>query len=321
MMVEIRPFTKTDNEYAALVAIHKVLEPDEQMTIARLRQSDEDYITDNGLLERFVMEVNGRVAGSGVYFPAEDDNSIMMFAMHIHPDFQESDVPAQMQAHLFAHIAKHQPRTLGSEPKENQTYRVRLLEEAGFALKMRFPRSLLDVAAYDVSLYAHIFEQLATQGIELVTLTDVMPRDEQWQEYIWRLFNQINQDIPSPQPVEEVPFAEYAEYYDGEDFRPDSWQIAVDTNKRGAEQYVGICVVNISSTRAKSLFAGITGTIRSYRRRKIATALKVKSIEYAQRHGYQYILTNNEENNPMYDLNRQLGFQPLPAWLYYEKVL
>jgi len=321
MIVEIRPFTHTDEAYAALVAIHKVLEPDELMTVAMLRQSDENYIAENGLLERFVVAVNGRIVGSGVYFPSGDDDTIMMFAMHVHPDFQESDVPSQMQSYLLAQIDKHQPRAVGSEPKDNQTYRVRLLEEAGFDLKMRFPRSLLEIAACDLSLYVNINEQLVAQGIELVTLTDVMQGDEQWQDHIWRLFNHINQDIPSPHPVAEVPFAEYAEYYDGEDFRPDSWQIAVDTSKTGAEQYVGMCVVNISSTRANSLFAGITGTVRSYRRRKIATVLKAKSIEYGQRHGYQYILTDNEENNPMYDLNSQLGFQPLPAWLYYEKVL
>lgn len=314
-MVEIRPFAATDAEYGALVAIHKALEPGELVTVDKLRQSDGVYVA------HFVVVVNGRIAGSGGYFPSEDDSTIMMFAIHAHPDFQVSNIPAQLQTHLFAQIEKHQPRALGSEPKDNQTYRVRLLEEAGFDLKMRFPRSILDVAACEIPLYVNIMEELAAQGIELVTLTDVMRRDVQWQEHIWRLFNQINQDIPSPHPVEEVPFAEYAEYYEGEDFRPDSWQIAIDTNKSGAEQYVGMCVVNISSTRANSLFAGITGTIRSYRRRKIATALKVKSFEYAQRHGYQYILTNNEENNPIYDLNRQLGFQPLPAWLYYEKVL
>lgn len=314
-MVEIRPFAPTDEAYAALLAIHKALEPDELVTVDKLRQADEEYLT------HFVVVVNGRIAGSGGYFPAEDDNTIMMFALHIHPDFQASEVPAQLQAHLFADMKKHQPRTLASEPKENQTYRVRLLAEAGFTLKMRFPRSILDVAACDLSSYVNILETLTAQGLEFVTLTEVMHRDEKWQEHIWRLFNQINQDIPSPHPVEEVPFAEYAEYYEGEDFRPDSWQIAVDTSKSGAEQYVGMCVVNISSTRAHSLFAGITGTIRSYRRRKIATALKVKSIAYARQHGCHYILTNNEENNPMYDLNRQLGFQPLPAWLYYEKVL
>jgi hypothetical protein len=33
------------------------------------------------------------------------------------------------------------------------------------------------------------------------------------------------------------------------------------------------------------------------------------------------IETENEENNPMYDLNLKLGFQPCPAWTNYVKVL
>ena len=102
-------------------------------------------------------------------------------------------------------------------------------------------------------------------------------------------------------------------------FRPESWAIAVDATQAGAQRYVGMSVVNIMPTRPDTLFAGITGVVPSHRRRKIATMLKVCSARHAQQHGYRYITTDNEENNPMYRLNLQLGFEPLPAWVYYEK--
>ena len=90
---------------------------------------------------------------------------------------------------------------------------------------------------------------------------------------------------------------------------------------KAAQQYIGMSVVNIMPTRPDTLYAGITGVIGSHRRRRIATMLKVKSASYAQTHGYRYIYTDNEENNPMYKLNLQLGFDPLPAWVYFEKDL
>jgi GNAT superfamily N-acetyltransferase len=71
--------------------------------------------------------------------------------------------------------------------------------------------------------------------------------------------------------------------------------------------------------RPDALFTGIIGVLRSHRRRKIGTALKVSAIRYAHRLGYRYVHTDNEEHNPMYDLNMQLGSVALPASLYYER--
>lgn len=64
-----------------------------------------------------------------------------------------------------------------------------------------------------------------------------------------------------------------------------------------------------------------TGVVRSHRRRGITTAMKLRAIQWAQANGYESIETDNEENNPMYAINMQLGYQPMPAWLSYQKEL
>ena len=240
---------------------------------------------------------------------------IIVFAIYVIPDWQETAVPAQMHHYLLTEIAKHQPQKAISEPPENETFRTKLLEADGFELLMRFPRSSLDVQQVNLADYESVLESVRQQSIRFVTLTDVMSSDPNWQHNIWQLFTQIERDIPVPYPEPPTPFEEYAKYYEGDDFRPDSWAIAVD-EKAG---YVGMCVVNVMARRPSGLFAGITGVIRSHRRRKIATALKLCSVRYAQENGFTTIFTDNEENNPMFQLNLALGFQPLPAWTFYEK--
>lgn len=66
---------------------------------------------------------------------------------------------------------------------------------------------------------------------------------------------------------------------------------------------------------------GLTGIVRSHCRRGLATLLKTHAIRYAKEQGIQSIRTGNEENNPMYTLNRKLGFQDLTANLAFEKEL
>jgi len=66
------------------------------------------------------------------------------------------------------------------------------------------------------------------------------------------------------------------------------------------------------------LETGLTGVDRQYRRRGLATALKCQVIEVAQRLGARRILTSNEENNPMFQLNLRLGFEAQPAEVDWE---
>jgi mycothiol synthase len=69
------------------------------------------------------------------------------------------------------------------------------------------------------------------------------------------------------------------------------------------------------------LRTGLTGVHKAYRRRGIATAMKMRAIEYAStlpRSGQGLrIQTGNAKENPMLTLNLQLGFVPQPAWFIY----
>ena len=68
-------------------------------------------------------------------------------------------------------------------------------------------------------------------------------------------------------------------------------------------------------------WTGGLGVIREFRRKGIATALKIKAIEALLKKGITEIRTDNEENNPMYKINVALGFKPVPFSLEYIKEL
>jgi RimJ/RimL family protein N-acetyltransferase len=68
------------------------------------------------------------------------------------------------------------------------------------------------------------------------------------------------------------------------------------------------------------LFTGMTGVDREYRRRGLATGLKVLAIARAREMGYRSIRTFNDSTNaPMLAINRKLGFARKPAWIGFRK--
>ena len=69
----------------------------------------------------------------------------------------------------------------------------------------------------------------------------------------------------------------------------------------------------------QQLQVGFTAVRREYRRYGIATALKLRAIAFGQAYGAAAMVTDNEENNPMYQINLRLGFQPRPAKLAFQK--
>jgi GNAT superfamily N-acetyltransferase len=83
-------------------------------------------------------------------------------------------------------------------------------------------------------------------------------------------------------------------------------------------RYVGQSDLANENQDREHLGTGYTGVHPDYRRRGIATVLKARCIQCAQELGVKTIATGNDSANPMYQLNLQLGFKPVPGDLLYE---
>ncbi len=79
--------------------------------------------------------------------------------------------------------------------------------------------------------------------------------------------------------------------------------------------YVGVASHPSFGDTSETLRLGQTGVRRTYRRRTIALALKLRGVMYAREHGYAQMRTVNESSNHgILAINERMGFRKRPAW-------
>ena len=77
---------------------------------------------------------------------------------------------------------------------------------------------------------------------------------------------------------------------------------------------------NLWKTDGDYLHVGMTGTRRAYRRKGLALALKLRTMEFAKANGVKELRTGNESNNrAMLAINEAMGFVKQPIWMDFVK--
>jgi GNAT superfamily N-acetyltransferase len=80
---------------------------------------------------------------------------------------------------------------------------------------------------------------------------------------------------------------------------------------RHGERWVAYTVLDTARSSADRLQQGWTGVLAAYRRRGIATALKILTVQYARRHGHGVIATASRAGNMASQaMSRRVGFRP-----------
>jgi GNAT superfamily N-acetyltransferase len=193
------------------------------------------------------------------------------------------------------------------------------LKERGFAETTRLLDLRLSVANADLSNFAPAIERVEARGISISTLHAEREHDPRYIEKLYELTTALRLDDPARD------FFTPPSYYEREarlwlelpHVLPDAFFIAKDGN-----QYVGVTDLNLLDAMPGGVSHGFTGVRAKYRRRGIATALKVCAIEYAARHEFKTIRAfNRPVHTSLLALNEKLGFRQLFSHVTLERCL
>ena len=313
----LRPFRSTEQEYEALSSLLSTVSTERRPESGEdLKREDRDWPEDSLLQRIAAYTPSGDMVGVGTCFQAywQDSPFTVHLQFDIHPDHSQVHLAPVLYGgvqELLSH-QRREFRRMVSRAKEDDSDRVQFLLRNGFREEMRSPSSTLRVAEFDASACHRAYERLDEDKLRLITLAELYEEASDWKKRLRDLRWAIMQDVPSAEPFAKPTVAEFEEMV-LRDPALDEEAFFVALAAEGC--LIGMSNLWRNDPEGRRLDTGLTGVIRLYRRRGIATALKMRTIQYALASGAETIQTSNEEDSPMFALNQRLGFEPNAAWV------
>jgi mycothiol synthase len=310
----IRRFTPDD--YVQIVNVYNALFPDQPGTAAEWRENDarRDPQYQHA---RWVAARHNRIVGFASYGQSvwRYDPHDFTVAIHVLPDCQGQGIGSALYDTLAEALRPFDPVKLLADGYERHPQGIRFLEKRGFQEKSRSSASRLDVAAFDPTLYDGLTDRLRAQGIVIKSLREMEGEPDRDQR-LYALDPAIIPDLPGGEALTLPPFEQWTkEVLYAPNVIPEAYFVALH-----GDTVVGTS--NLLAAQAGStMYQSLTAVRPDFRRRGIATALKVCCIAYAQAHHIAFIETDSDRRNlPMLAVNRRLGFVKRPDLLEMEKV-
>lgn len=312
----IRAFSERD--YDALLQIGARVDPDAPPNREALLFRDRIRKPEHRLV-RLVYESDGQVVAWGQV-------GHMWWAFHprryslrleVDPSMQSNGIGSAIHEHLQQQLREWDAELVRSEARESEPHSVEFANKRGYEQIMRRIDLRLRLADADLDRYRDLEKTLEhEQGITISTVPDLeASRGKPLDRDIYELDVVGAEDEPRPEDDQVMSFEDFVQRELGDPFAlPDAQFVAVD-----GERLVGMSRMSKFPPLPGVLDQGFTTVLPAYRGRRIAQALKVRTIQYAQAHGYHEIRTGVMDSNaPMLRINHALGFREYPAVLIME---
>lgn len=195
----------------------------------------------------------------------------------------------------------------------DQVEGLAFLEARGFVETGRDWDLHLDLSRADLTSLPARLEHLETLGVTVTTLSRERRENPGCLREFHSLWSRLEEDTTAA-PAEPPPFDAFVGWLDRQQEMAEACFLA-----KAGRRYVGLSMLLSRIGEPGWIFQGATGTLREFRRQGVATALKLKTIEYACRRGASVLVTNNQEGTSILPLNERLGFRRRAGWVTLEK--
>ena len=319
-MIEVKKFKETDAEFIELARIDNLVNHDS------IDHPDDDKrewtIRDKSLIrDRLLLYKDSLLIGAMYYSQGRDQNNrTTFFTLNIDPEYNTQQSRELLYNKMLEEIKSFDSNKILTGIYEHPNYDLvkQFLIDNQFKLVQTNREYSCDITKINIEKYQPLIGKLEKEGIKFYDSKEEM---REWPDHYKKLEELIwtySKDFPIPEGVEHtrMPFEQAMKMQI--DFEKNCYGIEIVAVKNG--EYIGSTDLEVyPKTEPYKAWTGGLGVLKGFRRKGIATALKIKAIERLIPKGISEVRTDNEENNPMYRINVALGFKPVPFSLEYMK--
>jgi mycothiol synthase len=315
----IRP--QRDDDYEAAARIHCAVYPDWPVTAAEVREHMAEIDPSRYVHVRLVAEdrASGDVVAAASYhqLPWSFHPDRYRIRLNVHPAYQGRGIGRALLEQVLSDLRARGARWVKVFAREDYARSVAFAAAFGFREFARSFESRLNVDRCDLEQFAAYWKRVADLGISLTTLREELEARPDCLTPVYEMHAILDMGAPRDDPGLPTP-PTYADYRRSSIDSPMALLDGYFLAKFG-EVYVGESVLKRSDADATWLHQELTGVIPECRGLGIATALKLRTVEYAKAHAHRVIQTwNSSKNGPMLAINGKLGFVRQPAWIEFQ---
>ena len=313
----IVPFENNDQAHARLAELQKRTRPHlpkpSVLEVAHFHSKFLKNATEHG---HWVFVSNGEWVGYADamipwWWSAPD---ALMVRIGVHPQHRNQGIGTQLLKHLVNFAQTKNCVSLGGDVFDLHAEDLRFVDKYGFELKQKDTCSIYNTTNPLSKNLKDTYDRVCALGIEIIRGDQFAHRyPDDWQKMWWAFETKTVADVPCPSERKPMSFEKWRARLSSPSFSPREFFFAFDEG-----QLVGLSGGVIFPGEPSKGGVHFTGVLKSHRRKKIATALKVAATQHLIDAGVQEIVTNNEKDNPMLKLNEAFGFVPAYACLFYQ---
>jgi mycothiol synthase len=317
-LYRIRPFR--DDDFEPEASLSRLTIPGWTMSAEEARRVD--AAISRAPIERVKTVVEERGTGTPVAFgyignPVDSyDPRTFWVDVRVHPDHRGRGLGRGLAERINAEAERRGALRLWAGSGADDLAGMRFWTRQGFVERRRAWDSRLELA--NAHPPADHSSRLAEEGISFTTLAEAGKDRPDLFEEICAVDVAVLGDAPRMGPFTPEVFRNFVEgYLKGPGLIPEAAFLAQHGGK-----IVGLCLFERSEGDPKTLNQMVTGTLREFRGRGIASELKRRSLAYGLSHGYTFFLTSNDsQNRKMWSINERLGYKQERVWVNAEKLL
>ena len=318
--MKIRSFRETDEEFKELARIDNLVNHDS------INHPEDDkrnwLIRDRSIIrDRLLLYENDFLIGVMYYSQGRGKNErTAFFTLNIDPAFNTKESRSMLYNRMLKEIESFDSNIITTSIYNHPNYHLikEFLIEKNFKLAQTNREYSCDITKIDLKKYQPLIKKLEAEGIRFYDSKEEMTNFPDHFKKLEELEWEYCQDFPIPDGIEHtrLPFDRFIKLTN--DFYENCYGADIVAVFKG--RYIGSTDLEVfpKSEPHKAWTDGL-GVLKEFRRKGIATALKIKAIQKLLSKGVTEIRTDNEENNPMYKINEALGFTPVPFSMDYIK--